>query len=273
MFEILFLGTSAAAPSAQRGLSALIVKHNQTRFLIDCGEGTLRQIERSETGFEHLTRVLLTHSHLDHILGLAGLVGGIRHTEAISGLEIFGGKYTLGRVRPLIDDVVFQGATPSIPIHYREITSGTFLETDELRLTSFPVSHRGPDCLGYLFEEKQSRLSPALAPDSASRGIKLAVVGDAGRTDSLVEIVRDTDALVIESTYLDEEVDMARRFSHLTAKDAAELAVHAGVKQLILTHISRRHRAKDVLAEARSIFPNTFVARDLDKFQIIYDVG
>lgn len=273
MFEILFLGTSAAAPSAQRGLSALIVKHNQTRFLVDCGEGTQRQIERSETGFEHLTRILLTHSHLDHILGLAGLVGGIRHTDVIQELEIFGGKYTLDRVRPLIDDVVFQGATPSIPIHYREIRSGTFLETDELRVTAFPVSHRGPDCLGYLFEEKQSRISSALVPDSASRGIKLAVVGDAGRTDSLVEIVRDADALVIESTYLDEEVDMARRFSHLTAKDAADLADHAGVKQLILTHISRRHRAKDVLVEARAIFSNTFVARDLDTFQIGYDFG
>lgn len=268
MFEILFLGTSAAAPSAQRGLSALIVKHNQTRFLIDCGEGTLRQIEISETGFEHLTRVLLTHGHLDHILGLAGLVGGLRDTVAIPELEIFGGKYTLGRVRPLIDDVVFQGVTPSVPIHYREISSGTFLETDELRLTAFPVSHRGPDCLGYLFEEKKPRLSPDLEPDSASRGMKLVVVGDAGRTDNLVDIVRDADALIIESTYLNEEVDMARQFSHLTAKDAAELAVHAGVKQLILTHISRRHRAKDVLAEAKSIFPNVAVARDFDSFQI-----
>lgn len=272
MFEILFLGTSAAAPSAQRGLSALIVKHNQTRFLVDCGEGTLRQIERSETGFEHLTRILLTHSHLDHILGLAGLVGGIRHTDTIPEIEIFGGKYTLERVRPLIDDVVFQGAMPSIPIRYREISAGTVLETDELRVTAFPVSHRGPGCLGYLFEEKKPRLSPDLEPDSASRGMKLAVVSDAGRTDNLVEIVWDADALVIESTYLDEEVDMARRFSHLTAKGAAELAVRAGVRRLILTHISRRHRAKDVLAEARAIFPNTFVARDLDTFQIGYDV-
>lgn len=273
MFEILFLGTSAAAPSAQRGLSALIVKHNESRFLVDCGEGTQRQIERSETGLEHLTRILLTHSHLDHILGLAGLVGGSRHTETIEELEVFGGKYTLERVRPLIDDVVFQGAPPSIPIHYREISSGTFLETDELRISAFPVSHRGPDCLGYLFEEKESRLSSDLEPVSASRGLKLAVVGDAGRTDNLVEIVRNADALVIESTYLYEEADMARRFSHLTAKDAAELAVHAGVRQLILTHISRRHRAKDILAEARAIFSNTFVARDLDSFRISHDIG
>jgi ribonuclease Z len=73
---------------------------------------------------------------------------------------------------------------------------------------------------------------------------------------------------VIESTYIDEEKDMARQFSHLTAQDAAELAVRAGVRQLILTHISRRYRAKDVLAQARSVFPNAVVARDFDSFQI-----
>jgi len=195
-------------------------------------------------------------------------VGGFRHSKTIDQLEICGGKYTLGRVRPLIDNVVFQGAPPSIPIHYQEISSGTFLETDDFRLTAFPVTHRGPDCLGYLFEEKKSRLSSDREPAPVSKGIKLAVVGDAGRTDNLVEIVRDADALVIESTYLNEEVDMARQFSHLTAKDAAELAIRAGVKQLILTHISRRHRAKDVLAEAKSIFPNVVVARDFDSFQI-----
>jgi ribonuclease Z len=119
------------------------------------------------------------------------------------------------------------------------------------------VFHRGLDSLGYLFEEK-----------SVSAGAKLAVVGDTGRTDNLIEIVRDADALVIESTYIDEEKDMARQFSHLTARDAAELAVRAGVRQLILTHISRRYRAKDVLMQARAVFPNTVVARDFDTFRI-----
>jgi ribonuclease Z len=79
------------------------------------------------------------------------------------------------------------------------------------------------------------------------------------------------DALVIESTYLDEEIDMARQFSHMTAKGAAELAIKAGVKQLILTHISRRYREKDVLAEAQSIFPTAVVARDFDSFTVRRD--
>jgi ribonuclease Z len=100
------------------------------------------------------------------------------------------------------------------------------------------------------------------------KGSKLVVVGDAGRTDNLIEVCKDADAVVIESTYLDEEADMAKQFSHLTARMGAELAIKAGVKKLILTHISRRYRGKDVLAEAQTIFPNAVVARDFDNFQI-----
>jgi ribonuclease Z len=91
-------------------------------------------------------------------------------------------------------------------------------------------------------------------------------VGDAGRTDDLVAVCQDADALVIESTYLEEEAEMARQFSHLTAKMAAGLAVKANVRQLVLTHLSRRYREKDVLAEAQAIFPNVRVARDFDDF-------
>ena len=91
-------------------------------------------------------------------------------------------------------------------------------------------------------------------------------VGDAGRTDDLVEVCRDADTLVIESTYLDEEAAMARDFAHLTARQAAELAKRAGVKHLILTHISRRYRERDVLAEASAIFPDTRAARDFDVY-------
>jgi ribonuclease Z len=98
------------------------------------------------------------------------------------------------------------------------------------------------------------------------------VVGDTGRTDDLFEVAKGADALVIESTYLDEEAAMARQFSHMTAKGAAELALKAGVKQLILTHISRRYREKDVLAEAQATFPNAVVARDFDSFMVKRDL-
>ena len=302
MFEILFLGTSASAPSAKRGLSAQIVKHDEYRFLIDCGEGTQRQILQSGTGFKNLTRILLTHGHLDHILGLGGLMSTFLRWEAVEELDIFGGRSTLDRVHDLLYGVVLRGNQPPMPLRMNEIKPGMFFETDDFTVTAFSVTHRGPDCLGYVFEGKARRpFLPAKAdelgvpfgperrdlvagkeiilPDGRSvkpddvlgpvqKGVKLVVVGDAGKTDDLLEVSKDADALVIESTYLDEEAEMARQFSHLTARQGAELAAKAGVKKLILTHISRRYREKDVLKEAQAIFPNTSVARDFDSFQI-----
>jgi ribonuclease Z len=90
------------------------------------------------------------------------------------------------------------------------------------------------------------------------------VVGDTGETESILEYCRDADGLVIEGTYLQPEEEMAREFSHLTAKDAAELAIAANVKQLFITHISRRYRDKDVEKEAQAIFPSAVVVHDFD---------
>jgi ribonuclease Z len=302
LFEILFLGTSASAPSAKRGLPAQIITHDEYRFLIDCGEGTQRQILQAGVGFRHLTRVLLTHGHLDHILGLGGLVSTFMRWEAIDQLEIFGGRGTLDRVRTLIDDVVLRGNQTPMPLHFREIKPGMFFDADDFTITAFPVTHRGPDCLGYVFEGKERRpflsekadelgvpFGPErrdlvagqaitllngkrVAPDdvlgSVEKGVKLVIVGDSGKTENLLEVCKDADALVIESTYLEEEAEMAHQFSHLTAKQGAELAVQANVKKLILTHISRRYRGKDILKEAQSIHPNAVVARDFDIYQI-----
>lgn len=302
MFEILFLGTSASAPSAKRGLSAQIVSHNEYRFLVDCGEGTQRQILQSGVGFKRLTRVLLTHGHLDHILGLGGLMSTFLRWEAIEELEIYGGRQTLDRVHDLLYGVVLRGNQPPMPLRLLEIKPGVIFETDDFSVTAFPVTHRGPDCFGYAFEgkarrpflsEKADALSVPFGPERSrlvagetitladgkrvtpddvlgplERGTKLVVVGDTGRTDNLVEVARDADALVIESTYLDDEADMATEFSHLTARMGADLATKAGVKKLILTHLSRRYREKDVLAEAQALFPNVSVARDFDVFQV-----
>ena len=100
-------------------------------------------------------------------------------------------------------------------------------------------------------------------------GAKLVFVGDTGRTDDLVKVAQNADALVIEATYLDEEADMARRFGHITAGQAAQLAAKANVHRLYLTHLSRRYRDQDVLDEARAIFPNTVVARDFDRIKVV----
>ena len=102
MFELVFLGTSASAPSIRRGLPAAIVLHKEHRFMIDCGEGTQRQLLRSGLGFRRLDKILLTHGHLDHILGLAGLASTFARWEMIDAMEIYGGKWALDRVSALM---------------------------------------------------------------------------------------------------------------------------------------------------------------------------
>jgi len=301
LFEIIFLGTSASAPSAKRNLPAQVVKHDEYRFLIDCGEGTQRQILQSGIGFKRLSRILITHSHLDHILGLAGLLSTYMRWETIDELEIFAGKAALERISDLLYGVVLRGVTSPMPIHMRPITSGVFFEGNDFTISAFPVQHRGPDCLGFVFEERGRRPflpekaealgipsgplrrelvegRPATLPDGRRiepeevlgefrPGTRMVHIGDVGETDGLAEICRAADLLVIESTYLEEEAEMARNFSHLTARRAAELARQAGVKKLVLTHISRRYREKEVLAEAQAVFANVAVARDFDTFQ------
>jgi ribonuclease Z len=302
LFEIVFLGTSASAPSVHRGLSSQVVIHDEFRFLIDCGEGTQRQILQSGLGFKRLNRVLITHGHLDHILGLAGLLSTFMRWETIDRLEIYGGQWALDRIHDLIYGIVLRGAKPPMDLELLQISPGLIFDQDDFTITAFPVWHRGPDCFGYLFEEKTRRpflpenaeelaippgpwrrelvnghsislsdgrvIHPEQVLGPERPGTRLAHVGDVGRIDELTEAVRGVDALIIEATYLNEEAEMADQFAHLTAQKAAELAAVAEVKHLILTHISRRYRERDVLAEAQAIFPNTVVARDFDAFQV-----
>jgi ribonuclease Z len=299
---MLFLGTSASAPSAHRGLPAHVVMHREYRFMIDCGEGTQRQILRSGIGFKRLDRILITHGHLDHILGLGGLISTLSRWEATDRIEIWGGEWALDRIEDLLFRVVLRGAQPEFDIEFYEISPGVLLEDDRFQLSAFPVDHRGPGCFGFAFEEKPRRpfladqadelgvpagperrelvqgrsitladgreIRPEDVLGEAIRGAKLVHVGDCGQTDNLHEVVAGADALVIEATYLEYEEELARRFGHLTAARAARLAAETGVDQLILTHISRRYREGDVLDEAQGIFPNTIVARDLDRYQV-----
>ncbi len=302
MFELYFLGTSASAPSVQRGLPAQIVMHNEHRFLVDCGEGTQRQILRSGLGFRKLNRLLITHSHLDHILGIGGLVSTYLRWEAMEELEIYAGKSAIERIEDLLFRVVVRGAKPPFPIKLIPIEAGTIIHEKGLTIQAFPVNHRGPDCFGFIFEEEGKRPflagkaeelqipqgpwrrdlangQPTTLPDgrvvqpdqvlgSFEAGTKFVIVGDTGETGSILEYCRAADGLVIEGTYLQPEVEMAREFSHLTAKDAAELAVAANVKHLFITHISRRYRDKDVEKEAQAVFPNSVVVHDFDSFMV-----
>ncbi len=302
MFEIIFLGTSASAPSVRRGLAAQVIKHDEFRFLVDCGEGTQRQILQAGIGFRNLNHILITHGHLDHILGLAGLLSTFMRWESIDHLSIHGPRSALERIDDLLTKVVLRGATPPMPLDLLPVTPGTFFEADDFTITAFPVKHRASESLGYLFQEKSRRpflpekadalgipqgpwrrdlvagkavtlpdgrmIDPEEVLGPLRAGTRLVHVGDTGDTDSLMSMAQNADGLVIEATYLEEERDMARQFSHLTARMAAELAVKANVKKLMLTHVSRRYREKDIQVEAQAVFPEAVVARDFDTFTI-----
>jgi len=301
MIEIVFLGTSASAPAIHRGLSAHVVMYRDYRFLVDCGEGTQRQLLRSGLGFKRLTRILLTHGHLDHILGLGGLVSTFARWEAIDHVEIYGGRWALERVDDLLNGVVLRGARPGIQIDFVEVKPGVVMEDKDFEVIAFPVIHSGPS-FGYLFREKPRRPflndraealgvpkgpergllvagKPVTLPDGRvvqpedvlgpeQTGASLALIGDAGTTRGLRDVVRGVDVLVSEATYLHREADMAHQFAHLTAAQAAQLARDAEVHRLVLTHISRRYRETDILEEAQKIFPGAAVARDFDHYRV-----
>lgn len=305
MFEITFFGTSASAPSPRRGLPSYLVQHDEYRFLVDCGEGTQRQILQSGVGFKRLNRILITHGHLDHILGLGGLLSTFMRWESIDRLEIYGGANALDRISDLVFGVVLRGAKPPMPVELIPVRPGVIFEGADFSVSAFAVNHRGPDNYGYLFEERGRQpflaetadalgvppgplrgklvkgenvsladgrvITPEMVTGQFKPGTRFAAIGDLGETDSLVELLRGVDGMVIEATYLDKEADMARQFAHLTARQAAEFAARIGAGKLILTHLSRRYRDKDVLAEAQPVFENTSVARDFDSFTIKKD--
>ncbi len=301
MFELVFLGTSASAPSVHRGLSSLAILAGEHRFLLDCGEGTQRQILRSGIGFKKLNKILLTHGHLDHILGLGGLLSTfVRWESEMEQIEIWGGKPALDRVQALIYEVVLGGEKPPVPIHLLDLKPGRIITTKAFMVEAIPVKHRGHGNFGYIFKEtnhipflaekaealgvpagpERSQLvrgetitlenntvvTPDMVLGEVVPGAKLVCIGDTGETRSLQEYVQDADVLVIEATFLHSEAQEARSFGHITARQAAELARDQGVKCLILNHVSRRYRERDIIHEARNIFPETYIARDLDHY-------
>lgn len=306
MFELVFLGTSASAPSIYRGLPALAVLADEQRFLVDCGEGTQRQILRSGVGFKRLNRIFLTHHHLDHLLGLGGLLSTFGRWEAIDEIHIWGGYSAIRRAKSLVHEVVFLSETPPVPIHFHRVAPDEVLfKGRRFSVRAFPVSHHVREAYGYIFEEDARRpfladradalgvphgpeRSQLLAGDSIVtpagrvvypdevlgdliKGTKVVITGDLGRTDDIHAAVQDADALVIESTFLHRDAEIARRVAHITAQNAAELARDCNVKFLFLTHISRRYREFEVIREVRKAFPNSYVPRDLDHFALFRD--
>jgi ribonuclease Z len=301
MFALTFLGTSASVPSAERNHPALLVEAGTHRTLVDCGEGTQRQLLRSGAGFRRLHRILLTHAHFDHILGIPGLFSTLRLRRSDEPMTIHGGPGALEAVIRLLAGCWGEGRAP-IPVEFVPLTEGQVFDAGTFSVSCFPVRHRDTDSFGFAFESairrhlRPDRLAALAVPDGPlrkelaegrlvtladGRSIdpedvlgppegrkKLVVIGDTETTDGLAAYVRGADMLVIEATFLQRDLSVARDYGHLTAAEAAALAAAGDVKQLVLNHISGRYTDEEILMEARGTFPNSCVAKDFDRIEI-----
>jgi ribonuclease Z len=296
--DVVFLGTAGSAPTAARGLPATLVRRGGEKLLFDCGEGTQRQLLRS-IGLVDLEEVFLTHFHADHFLGLPGMLKtfGLRGREI--PLTIYGPpglRALFGALKPLIGRTAFE-------LRLVELEPNEELERDGYRIAAFNVRHR-VQAYGYALVEDErpgrfdesaaSRLGVRPGPDfgrlqrgetvtasdgstevrpeqvlgEARRGRKLVLSGDTAPCDMTVAVAHGADLLVHEATFTEEEADRARETGHTTARAAAELAAEAEVELLALTHLSPRHPAGALRAEAREVFGRTIVPRDFDRVDL-----
>src|SRR5947209_7968572 len=298
MFELTFLGTAASTPSPERGLPALLVGAGGSRFLIDCGEGTQRQMLRAGSGFRRLRHVLLTHAHLDHVLGLGGLIATLGLMDLRDTLRICGSRETMRFVAQYLGSLFPLPRAP-VPLEFVELQPGPVLATGQFTVSCFPVKHRGTESLGYRFDTiarahldgdrlaalgvspgplraelaagrsvvlpDGRRIGPESVRGPPAAGASLAVVGDTEEVDTLTQAVAGADALVSEATFLERDAALAGERGHLTAAEAGRLAAAAKVGALYLTHISGRYDAAEIAAEAVRFFAAASVASDFER--------
>jgi ribonuclease Z len=292
--DLVFLGTSGSMPTAQRAPTAILLRRGGERLLFDCAEGTQRQLLRSNVGLIELREVFLTHYHADHYLGLPGML----KTFALRGREvpitIYGppGLVDLfGALRRIFGKLTY-------PYELVELRAGQVLERGDYRVLTFPVNH-GVSAIGYALveEPRPGRFDVETAdalgiPAGPERGAlqrgetvalpdgrlvkpedvlgdprpgrKVVISADTAYSQAVVEAARSADVLVHEATFADEEKDRARETLHSTAAEAAQVARDAGIGLLALTHLSNRYFGGEIEREAREVFPNTVVPRDLD---------
>jgi ribonuclease Z len=293
--DLVFLGTSASMPTAQRAPAAFLLRRGGERLLFDCAEGTQRQLQRSNLGLPDIEEIFLTHYHADHFLGLPGMLKtfALRGRDE-PGLTVYGPrglKDLFSKLRPFLGRLPYELTTV-------ELEPGEQLERGEYVLQAVAVEH-GVSAVGYALVEhdRPGRFDveaadalgvppgrergvlqngePITLPDgrvitpdsvlgAARPGRKIVLTGDTAPSPRVVQSAYKADLLVHEATFSEDEKDRARETMHSTAAEAAEVAKLAEVKQLALTHLSSRFFGSELAGEARAIFPETVVPRDFD---------
>jgi ribonuclease Z len=295
---IYFLGTGQAIPTAKRNHTSILLKYKDETIMIDCGEGTQRQIRKMRINPCSLTRIFITHWHGDHILGLPGLL----QTLALNGynrtLHIYGPHGTKQHLNTLLDMFIFTG---KIKIEIHEVDEGIVLDEKDFYIESKRMNH-STYCLAYSFIEKDKiRIDKAkmkklkikqckelgkilqgkavvingkkISSSSMTykeTGKKISFILDTIMNENMISISKNADLLICEATYSKKDDELAKEHKHLTSENAAITAKKAKCKQLILLHISQRYENKEkiLLNEAKKIFKNTKIVEDFDEIEI-----
>lgn len=295
------LGTAASRPTVERGVSSVALIREGETFLIDCGEGTQRQMMRYGVSFS-VEDILFTHMHGDHFLGLTGLIKTLQLQARTEPLRLWG---PVGSTRTLRACISLGGERTTFPITIHELEAGSSIKRSDFRIEAFAVDHRNSASLGFALieEDRLGRFNPELArewgipegplwgqihkglavtlPDgrviepaqlvgAARRGRRIIVSGDTRPCAGTILAAQDADLVIHEATFCDEEAARALETGHSTAREAAEVARMAGARKLVLTHISARYSAdaKQLEREARTVFAKAYVGRDGADFEI-----
>lgn len=292
--ELVFLGTSAMIPTKERNHSALLIKYKGEGILVDCGEGTQRQFKIAEETATRVTKILISHWHGDHVLGLPGLLQTLSASEYANKenpLEIYGPKGAKKQVELMLQAFPFDN---KLKITMKEINNGIFVSTEDYEIEAFPLDHSLPT-IGFVFREKDKRRidmakvkklgipeGPLLGklqqnktivwknkkvqPKDATYvvpGKKIGIIADTGQCKACLDIAEEADCLICEATYMEKETEKAEQYKHLTIKQAALIAHTSNVKKLILTHFSQRYKElSEQEEEAKSVFPTVTLAYD-----------
>ena len=298
--EIIFLGTSSAVHSKERNHPSIALKAFGDIMLFDCGEGTQRQILFTKVSPMKISKIFITHYHGDHILGLPGLLQSMSLHGRESKLTIYG-PHGLNNIKNAIYSLGY--CAIDFPVEFVEIDSGIIEETDEYVITAQRVRHNVPT-LAYSIEEKKKPrflrekaielgvpvgpafgrlhngeevevngkiIKPEQVLGEPRKGIKITYSGDTRPCEEIISLAQDSTILIHESTFINKDDTNAEEHAHSTSIDAAYTAKYSNSKELILTHISTRYGeeyANIMLEEAREIFENTRIAKDLMEIEL-----
>lgn len=300
--RIVFLGTGGGMPSRRRGLPAIAIKYAGSTLLFDCGESTQRQAILAGLGFKKDFKIFLTHLHGDHVLGLPGLLYTMSMLDRNDPVEIYGPAGTKEVVDALL---VTTDGTTTFPLKITEVGEGVVYMSQEYKVETIKTKHT-IESLAYKLQEKERpgkmrieylesiglprgplwgklqrghvvvykgrKITPEDAVGPPRKGRSVVYTGDTRPTERIVEFSKNADVLIHDATFSHELFERAKAEGHSTAREAAEVAAAAAVKRLYLFHISPRYddEPEQLLSEARSIFPQTYLSEDLMQLDVPY---